>query len=791
MFRNAALRALLSVAALAFALTLVGGASGAGLHGIAFSKGCTGSTPVGQPYTCQYQILNAADTAGDTLQITSLIDKVFSASGTQTSGNIIHDAQLVVSGGATCVGGTGSGTVGDPYVNSTTCNLPAGSAITVQPFSFYTVLGADYGLPGHVLPDQADLTWNDLCDFDVAPKNCPIGNQLAQSGSQTIVTQLTSSTATTIHNAAHAAVLTVPVGTTVHDFVSVTGQAGQPNPTGNVTIDWFLNGDCSGAATANSGNLALNAAGQVDATGFSFTVNSAGSRSFRAHYLGDGTYAPSDGPCEPLSIVDANIQITPNGVNRVGTPHTFTGHVNVNNGSGFVNAPDGTQINFAIDSGPGAFVGGVNSCLTTGGTGSCSVQIVSATTGLTTVSASTNVNVGGVALARSTNGAGGNSGPATKLWVDARLTLTQNAVNEVGQPHTFTVTVERDLGSGFQPASAEHVDFTLTGLLGANPVLNPILSTCDDVGPNTNAAGQCTVVFTSQTAGTVTLHALANLLINGVSVGVQSGGAAPNVPDAVKRFVDANIAITPPTATNPTSTNHTFTVTVKKNLGLGGGFVPAAGEHVDVSIVNSGGATATINTALSTCDDAGANLDAAGQCTLVISSPTAGQTKAFASVTLLIDGQSVTRDSNSTTVIPHGPDGTDEATKTWEGGGGEGCTPGYWKQQQHFDSWAASGLTPNQTLASAGFTNTGRPTMTLLQALSLNGGSTLQAAKDILLRAAVAALLNAGSSNVDYEFTTAQVIAMVNAALATNNRDTILDVKDTLDDANNAGCPLN
>ena len=78
-------------------------------------------------------------------------------------------------------------------------------------------------------------------------------------------------------------------------------------------------------------------------------------RAFRAHYEGDATYPGSDGACEPLQVVDANIQITPNGVNRVGDTHTFTAHVNVNDGTGFVNAPDGTQISFTIDAGPGSF----------------------------------------------------------------------------------------------------------------------------------------------------------------------------------------------------------------------------------------------------------------------------------------------------------------------------------------------------------------------------------------------------------------------------------------------------
>ena len=53
---------------------------------------------------------------------------------------------------------------------------------------------------------------------------------------------------------------------------------------------------------------------------------------------------------------------------------------------------------------------------------------------------------------------------------------------------------------------------------------------------------------------------------------------------------------------------------------------------------------------------------------------------------------------------------------------GEGCTPGYWKQDQHFDSWPVPTTT---TLADAGFTNTGLPAgTTLLEALSFQGGPT-------------------------------------------------------------------
>jgi len=80
---------------------------------------------------------------------------------------------------------------------------------------------------------------------------------------------------------------------------------------------------------------------------------------------------------------------------------------------------------------------------------------------------------------------------------------------------------------------------------------------------------------------------------------------------------------------------------------------------------------------------------------------------------------------------------------------------------------------------------------TLLQALSFEGGSGTTAAARILLRAAVAALLNSASPDVDYPLSTAQVIAQVNAALASNDRATMLALAAQLDQYNNMGCPLN
>ena len=123
--------------------------------------------------------------------------------------------------------------------------------------------------------------------------------------------KLGSQTTTDIHDAQHQVVTTVAAGATVHDLVTVRRAVRVARPERSVTIDWFTNGDCSGTPAANSGNVTLDANGLADSTAFARGPLGAGTYAFRAHYLGDATYNPSDGPCEPLRVVDANIQIGP------------------------------------------------------------------------------------------------------------------------------------------------------------------------------------------------------------------------------------------------------------------------------------------------------------------------------------------------------------------------------------------------------------------------------------------------------------------------------------------------
>lgn len=118
----------------------------------------------------------------------------------------------------------------------------------------------------------------------------------------------------------------------------------------------------------------------------------------------------------------------------------------------------------------------------------------------------------------------------------------------------------------------------------------------------------------------------------------------------------------------------------------------------------------------------------------------------------------------------------------------QGCTPGYWKN--HPAAWAATGYAPSQKLSSV-FANTGTlGGKTMIEALSFKGGSTIDGAKQILLRASVAALLDAAHPDVNYPRTQAAIIADVSAALASNNRAAILQLAAALDADNNLGCPL-
>src|SRR5436190_5891239 len=140
--------------------------------------------------------------------------------------------------------------------------------------------------------------------------------------------------------------------------------------------------------------------------------------------------------------------------------------------------------------------------------------------------------------------------------VDARISIAPNGVNEVNLEHTVTVTVTKNDGSGFVAASGASVTVTLTDASGASDNATPASLT-----GTTDANGHFTVTFTSASAGTVTGHAAANLTVDNVSLHRETNGSSGNSGNAVKRFVDANISISPPSAVNEVNHEHVFTIT--------------------------------------------------------------------------------------------------------------------------------------------------------------------------------------------------------------------------------------
>src|SRR5204862_217208 len=119
------------------------------------------------------------------------------------------------------------------------------------------------------------------------------------------------------------------------------------------------------------------------------------------------------------------------------------------------------------------------------------------------------------------------SGPATKTYVDANITIKPNATNEVGKPHTFTVTVKQNNGSGngfVNVANGTKPTVTLTNSNGA--AFQVSANTCSSTG---TVSGKCTITFTSQSAGQVTVNASVTVTVGGVTMTRDTDPATANI----------------------------------------------------------------------------------------------------------------------------------------------------------------------------------------------------------------------------------------------------------------------
>jgi hypothetical protein len=286
---------------------------------------------------------------------------------------------------------------------------------------------------------------------------------------------------------------------------------------------------------------------------------------------------------------------------------------------------------------------------------------------------------------------------------------------------------------------------TLTGSNGATAVLDAASSTCDDAQPsgdNLDDTGQCIVVFSSATAGTVTGDATVNLSVGGISLTRNTDGVSPNSDDAVKTYVDGSLR---------------WLKHDNNGQLLGGATFQVCRTH-------------TYNSATDTF------VDTADACVTVLDNsapdndPTAGEFELIDlvlgryTITETIAPPTYTLDPFVETIDLTIANKDRTATHTWiNTPGGEGCTPGFWKN--HTSAWdstsdptvadmpdgtGAGGLPYefttatlfNQyfglTSAQSGFSDSA----TMLDAVNANGGGTKK-----LARHGVSALLNEASVN--------------------------------------------
>src|SRR5712691_8050697 len=439
-----------------------------------------------------------------------------------------------------------------------------------------------------------------------------------------------------VNDGSGAGYMAAPNGTTVNFLVTNSNGATATPTSGSCNTS---GGSCT--FTINSptaGTVGINASVSITVGGV--TLNRS---------TGDGL--SQDSANASKTYVDANINLSPpTRVNEVGKVHAITATVQINDGSGagFGPAANGTLVTFSLANSNGAtasFVAG-STCLTSGGTGQCSVQINSPTPGLVTINATTTLSVGGVSLTRSTGDSNAGDGSAvTKTYVDANINLSPpTRVNEVGKVHTITATVLINDGSGAAYGPAPDNTLVTLSLSNANGATASFVagSTCLTSG----GTGQCSVQINSPTPGLVTINATTTLSVGGVSLTRSTGDSnAGDGPAVTKTYVDANINLSPPAKTNAVGSAHTITATVLINDGSRAGFGPAAdGTLVTFSLANSNGSSASFVGGVNTC------ATSAGSCSVQINSPTPGLVTINATTTLSVGGVSLTRstdDSNA------------------------------------------------------------------------------------------------------------------------------------------------
>jgi hypothetical protein len=585
-------------------------------------------------------------------------------SGSVTSPGLTVERGATVSDQATLgapISGTPQGTVTYNLYSSSDCksglvytNTQTLSGGTVPPSAGFNTsslsLGttyqwqADYSgdisLGGHNFPSMSTCGDEPLNVLDayikIAPLTAtnPVGNQHVFTVTTAVLPNTVSLTTATITTSVSPA-----TGLTQNDTT-----CGSPTISGNQAT-------CT--VTINSNTVTtytVNAAATLVASGVTMH------RSTNSSVIGSGPQGPGGSGPATKNYVDAFIKIAPQTKdNEVGNEHVFTVTFTALPGTA-------TPVSFgtitASVSPTAGLTEDVSSCgspTINGNTATCTLTINSNTAGTYVANATGTVTIGGTAVLQRTtapdgSAAGpGGSGPATKHYVDANISIGPNGINPVGQEHVFTIVVNA-LPGGASPVSFANITPTV------QPQPGTMTTTCaSPVISNGGLTATCTLTVDNSLANVFQANASADITMGTVTVHRATDGTHGSSGPATKTYVDASVAIGP-SADNEVGHAHIFTVTV---TAIPSGASPVVFTSITPSVTPTTGLTE--NT--STCGSPTINNDVA-TCTLTINSSTSGVYTANVTAVVTMGGTAVTRSTNSQ-VAPHGPGGSGPATKTY------------------------------------------------------------------------------------------------------------------------------
>jgi hypothetical protein len=343
-----------------------------------------------------------------------------------------------------------------------------------------------------------------------------------------------------------------------------------------------FNGTPAGCGSLSPTSATTDASGQAQST---LTSTTACSTSIRAWVDNVGGTAGAFDSTKDTSgsatktFVSYGLSVSPaSATNALGTNHTFTITLTRNTGSGPVGYA-GQTVTFSLSNAAatGAHLVSVNGAPASGTSGSCTTQADGTCTVIATATHTGTFTLDASYAASNDSGQGTFTGSGSKSYVDYRVDVTPpTATNEVGVPHTFTVTLTRDTGSGYLPYAGQQLSLSLDpGTSDAHlTAINGTSASGTTGSCTTQANGTCSVTIVATTPGLARLTATFGTTL--------ASGPFTTSDTGDKQYSAFSLSASPIEAVNDLGQPHTFTVRLTRDDGTGA--TGLAGETVNLSL---------------------------------------------------------------------------------------------------------------------------------------------------------------------------------------------------------------